>query len=241
MPRILGIAALTLFLLLSSAKGGGALERRAVPFPDASEREWTGSASCNVQYYNTCTGWIWTLRDFPSHTRFGVSVETCCATSATLTRTWYYVVSAAPVGWGYTGTLSIHAADANACPVDPPLDSTPFGPTTGWNANTWSVPVPSHFVIRFETGTSGGWNDLAMALDHPAAGPTGPQSCGLCYPTTRVNRSFYYGSASAPLCPGEIFLFDGTCDAQLLLDCDLVCGTVSVEPETWGRIKTLFR
>ena len=71
------------------------------------------------------------------------------------------------------------------------------------------------------------------------AGPTGPEACGTCYPTTRPNHSFDYGTAGSPACPGSPFN-DGICDAQLFWNADLA-STASVESRSWGTIKGLSR
>jgi hypothetical protein len=50
-----------------------------------------------------------------------------------------------------------------------------------------------------------------------------------------------YGNATTTLCPGEP-LNDGVCDAEWLLwEAAFTCATVSVEPQSWGSVKALYR
>jgi len=83
-------------------------------------------------------------------------------------------------------------------------------------------------------------NPAAFGTDRPAAGPSGPQACGTCYPVNRTIRSFMYGPSLSPICPGSTFN-DGVCDANLFWDIDLLEGGFAVEESSWGKIKTLYR
>ncbi|HET9886612.1 MAG TPA: hypothetical protein VFR10_03800, partial [bacterium] len=87
-------------------------------------------------------------------------------------------------------------------------------------------------------------NPMSFGTDHPAAGPTGPNGCGSCYPADRVGHSFLYQDAGNSLCPASAFN-DGVCDAELFWDTDTIGlnldGTVSVEGKSWGQIKNLYR
>ena len=145
--------------------------------------------------------------------------------------------TAAPSGWGFTGTIAVTSADVNCCPTAP-LASQPFLPITGWNRYVWNVNVGSSFVITI--GGLGENTPMAFTSDRPAAGPTGPAACGFCYPATRVNHSYYYGTINSPLCPG-MSLHDGTCAAQWLMDAQLACQPVSLEESSFGSIKGLYR
>jgi hypothetical protein len=113
-------------------------------------------------------------------------------------------------------------------------------PVSGWNAVGFSplVRVPDQFAVAFTFG-AGVQTPLALTADHPAAGPTGPPACGSCFPTTRENHSFYWGTAATSICPGSAFN-DGVCDSQFLWDASMHCVT-SVESSSWGAIKGLYR
>ena len=142
-------------------------------------------------------------------------------------------------------------ADSTGCLVGSTLDAQPFLPLSNWNQIDFlpAVSVGPSFAVTYTLG-SGTADPVAIASDHPAVGPTGPAACGNCYPTTRGNHSFFYGAAATPLCPGSA-LNDGVCDAELLWDAQVMYGAgaptdcasfpVSVQEQTWGSIKALYR
>lgn len=233
------VALLALVAVSVAAGPTLALEKAAARLDDADRADsWNAGASCNLTYYNICTGWIWILSGFAASDQFGVCFQSCCGPNAYLAASWHYVYSGTPSGYGFTGTIAASAADANCCPTGVPLESQVFLPVTGWNVFGWGSIIPGEdFVIHVTLGAGSG-TPLALATDHPGAVAGGPPACGTCYPTTRANHSFYYGPGGA--CPGSVFFNDGVCDAQLLWDCDIVC-VVSVEPQTWGGVKNLYR
>lgn len=218
------------------------LERASRMDVEDPESPWTATGSCTVFYYNYCTGWIWIRSDL-AYRELGVVVEACCASGATLGTTWQYYYTSATCGYGYAGTISICAVDANACPVDPPLSEQPYCVgwlgQADWVACNWGIPVPSRFAVVVDTDHYR-WAYTEFVADHPRQGPTGPPACGTCYPTTRVNHSFLFSDRGTPFCPPEPFFNDGTCDAELLWHCSLLC-PVSTEPTNWARVKSLFR
>jgi hypothetical protein len=149
------------------------------------------------------------------------------------------------MGYGFTGIMYVHAADVAECPMGVPLASQPWLPYSGWNRLQWfQLEVPcTGFVLAADLGPSPNppwpWRPIVLGSDHPAAGPTGPQACGLCYPMSRVTHSYYYGTATSPLCPG-MRLNDGVCDVELLWQATLQC-PVGIEATSWGRIKSQYR
>ncbi len=214
------------------------LEKHSARLDAGRTDAWTAGSTVTIQYYNICTGWIWVLSDFAPSDQFGVWFESPCPEVDGLNASWHYAYSGTPAGWGFTGSISHSVADANLCPAGVPLETQAFLPMTGWNIYTWTTfPATKDFLIHVTLG-AGTASPLALATDHPGVGPTGPAACGTCYPLTRVNHSLYYGPGGA--CPGSAFFNDGTCDAQLLWDCDLMCYS-SVEPQSWGSIKSLYR
>ncbi len=232
--RPLLLAACALVLLVPSSNALEASRR----IDDTRGDTWHAGNTVTITYYNICTGWIWAHYGFLPRTQLGVVVESPSAVSV-LTASWHYIVSGVPAGYGFTGSIGASVVDAAACPAGVPLAWQVCLPITGWNLYSWSVVVPERFAIHMTTGPGYG-TPLAMALDHPAPRGGGPPACGTCYPTTRVNHSFRWGTVALPLCPGEVVLHDGWCDAQLLWDFDLAV-VDSVEPASWGRIKALFR
>jgi hypothetical protein len=239
----------SLIIVLCSAPAGTALEKTSVRFTDEPREDWNrASTSCQVAYYNLCNGWIWVWSGWDAGDTFGVWFSGCCPGgfgTRSLLDTFLFFQQEAPSGYGFTGTLDVWNADGQGCPVAPPLRSTPFLPTSNWNQVSFAgSPVDvsaGDFVITVTTGNYTIGNPSGIASDHPAAGSTGPAACGLCYPTTRATRSFYYGSSSGPfLCPGSP-LFDNVCNAELLWDVDIRCSTTAVDGRSWGQIKKLYR
>lgn len=227
------------------APGVIALEKSAARSPDLDRGSaWrSGTETLDIIYYNTCTGWVWIWSGWSPQDRIGVHFDTACsdAKSSTLVLGWMFVETGSPAGYGFTGSLDVWNADQDGCPTGDPIDSMSLLPTSGWNQVDYAgaVEVPASFAWTYTTGT-GPANPLAFVTDHPAAGPTGPVSCGTCFVTTRVNRSFWLGSAESPLCPGSP-LNDGICDAQLIWDLRVDCMLVSVDRASWTEIKALYR
>ena len=233
---------LTAFVLAASlvvASTGLALEKTAMLVTDDGPDGWSaGSQTCNVQYYNTCTGWLWVWGGWSAGDAMGTAF-TGCGSNCTLDSGNVYFRTPAPAGYGFTGTAHVYAADANECPTGAPLASQALLPATGFNLLNWnSLSVPNTFCVVWEWGP-GGSGTTRAGTDHPAAGPTGPASCGACFPTTRTNHTYYWGTLASPLCPGSA-LFDGVCDAQFMWDANMLC-SVSVEDQSWGAVKNLYR
>jgi hypothetical protein len=225
-------------ILATSCPG---LEKTAVRVGDLDRPgDWNVSTTCQVAYYNYCTGWIWVWGGWSPINVVGVCYETCCGPGDLnwLNTTWERVYSSAPPGRGFTGTIDIWTADADQCPTAL-LARQPFYFYSGWNGHAWgALPVPERFVVTV-TFSPAEWTPSRLASDHPAPGPTGPQACGLCYPLDRLTHSYEYGDASALLCPGEK-PNDGTCDVEWLWDVALWC-PIDVEYDSWASIKALYR
>ncbi|MFN8178160.1 MAG: hypothetical protein U0167_09530 [bacterium] len=223
-----------------------ALEKQSRPFTgDNRADHWRAASSCDIVYYNFCTGWVWIWSGWGPGDRLGVSFNSCCGNGNNTTAvgtTFVYFGTGAPAGYGFTGTMDVFDADANQCPTGASIASLPFLPVGGqWNTPDFGfATVPdSTFAVVITMGPSAS-NPSAIESDHPAAGPTGGIACGTCYSNTRVNHSFYWGTNAAPLCPGSSFN-DGVCDAQLIMDAGVRCTLVSIEPTTWGAVKNLYR
>jgi hypothetical protein len=228
---------------LSFATESTALEKRSAPATDRVS-EWNAGSDCLLRYYNICTGWIWVWSGWPDDSRLGVVFDGgSCADDTALLSSTVFVATGVPPGYGFTGTIDVHAIDANLCPTGAPIASQPFVPSSGFQLVVWpGVPVPDDFaiVVTVQTPEQSGVFPGSFGTDHPAAGPTGPQACGVCYPANRPNRSFAYGSASSPICPGSVFN-DGLCDAQLVWDATVIPSGIAVQSSSWGSIKSLYR
>jgi hypothetical protein len=234
---------LTAFVLAASlvvASTGLALEKTAARFNDDSQDGWAaGTQTCTVSYYNTCTGWIWIWSGWSANDTVGTAFEGC-GTSCDLSQSQMYFWSGAPAGYGFTGTAAVYAADANSCPTGPAIASQALLPLSGWNVLNWGVSVPSNFVLTNAFGNTPITNPAAFPTEHPAAGPTGPAACGTCYPIDRTTHTFYYGTSASPLCPGSSLADGSGCDAEWLHVAFLSC-VVSVEDQSWGAVKNLYR
>jgi hypothetical protein len=234
---------LTAFVLAASlvfATSGLALEKTAVRMTDDSRAgDWNAGTTCSVAYYNTCTGWVWIWTGWSPNDVLGVCFDNCCLPNhGFVTSNWAFVWTAAPSGYGFTGTISVSDADADCCPAGA-IESQVYLPISGWNQYLWNSKISGgSFAVTVQHGPGLG-SPLGYSTDHPAAGPTGPQSCGTCFPSPRTAHSFYYGSATTPLCPGSS-LNDGVCASEFLWDAQLSC-VVSVEEASWGSIKNLYR
>lgn len=233
-------------LLTVTVAPAAALERTEVRADRNPADPWDAGASCTVTYANRCTGWLWLWRDFHEDEVVGVVFDPCCS-NGTVAATQMYFWTGSPLGYGFTGTLSLSPVVAG-CPGAPyhsrPLLPPFFG---GPVVDAWSGIPPGPVALTYTYGRIVDPNHppkqpppAAVPTDHPAAGPTGPQACGLCYPSTRTIHTFRFGSADSPLCPGSP-LNDGVCDAEALFWSAQFSCAVAVEPTTWGSLKSLYR
>jgi hypothetical protein len=220
-----------------------ALEKQSMRVPDFDREGWNASATTTLRYYNTCTGWMWFWTGWRGGEQVGVRFDIGAEGGLLSSTSILYPpgLGGAFCGYGFTGTISI--LEAPGC--GPPLALQPYCPIThsSWAWLTWEwagLSVPSSFVLSITFGTPRNFTDSRPLIsDHPAAGPTGPQACGVCFPTSRAAHSRYYGQDGA-YCPSGVGLNDGVCDAEFLVEAS-VQRTVSVREESWGGIKALYR
>jgi hypothetical protein len=232
------MTAFVLAAMLVFATSGLALEKTSVRANPGDVSGWDAAASCSVFYANTCTGWLWVWTGWAPLDQFGVVLDPCCPNgqlTTTQTRFW----TGSPPGYGFTGTLGVSPVVAG-CP-GPYYQSIPYLPIGGTNQiHPWAVPAGS-VVLTYQLSNNPVADPLAVPTDHPAIGPTGPQACGFCYPSTRTIHTFQFAVAGSPACPGLTFN-DGVCDSELLNWGGLFTGCpVSVEENSWGAVKNLYR
>ena len=145
-----------LFLSLLSSNAP-ALEKYTVPADDSRIDSWNAGATCRVSYYNICTGWIWCWSGFQFDSRFGLVVDQCCpsGSTASLLSTTIFLCDEAHVGYGATGTIAVHAVDANLCPIGTPIAIQKYLPlytTYPFSVVSWGgVQVPETFAIVVTT------------------------------------------------------------------------------------------
>jgi hypothetical protein len=216
-----------------------ALEKREMRFPDHMAEEWSAGATVTLAYYNICTGWLWLWGPWSDDEQVGVRFEPeDCSLVALLRTSAVLTLSPAPSGWGYTGTIAILPADD--CSGER-IASQPWVAVSGWTMHAWDVEVPNPFLLQITWGApglGGPKNVSRLVSDHPAAGPTGPVSCGTCFPATRESHTKYYGILGSD-CPG-VPLNDGICDVEALVYVQLVCPT-ETESRSWGKLKNLYQ
>lgn len=187
-----------------------------------------------------CNGWASSVVGWQPYDRFGTVFANCPeggGTVATLTTTWFFMYGAMPPGWGYSGTIGIYPVGSDDCPQTTALAEQPFAPHSRWNSWQWSVPVPGRFAVMMRWG--GEDRNPAYVIGDLPQGPTGAAACGACYPTRTVPRSYYWGSPSDRLCPGQSF-DGGGCPIEWILDVGFARST-DIPPTTWGKLKVLYR
>jgi hypothetical protein len=234
------LTAFTLVAVMALATSALALEKAAKPMiDDGRGDDWGATTSVTIRYYNLCTGWLWVWSGWAHGEALGVCVD-ACGSNANLGATWALTFTPQPSGYGFTGTISIQ--DRCDCTGNV-LAAQPWLPISGWTAHAWNVLVPNNFLININWAAPATFtNASALGSDHPAVGPTGPVSCGACFPANRAVRSLYFGVGGA-LCPG-VQLNDGggtTCNIEWIIDIGLKCLPVSVEEASWGSIKNLYQ
>jgi hypothetical protein len=228
------VSAFALGAILALATSGLALEKSQAQFSDQLGDWNAGSTTCSVAYYNICTGYIWVWSGWADGSLVGNGFDACCGPNGgQLDGSYFYYRTGGPAGYGFTGSAAVFAADANDNPSGAALASQAILPATGWNFSTWSaVSVPGRFLIIHTLQ-----DDLAFGSPVTVA-TDGPQACGVCYPTTRTTNSYTYGTETAMISASPFF--DGSCYVELLTAALMTC-PVSVEDESWGSIKNLYR
>jgi hypothetical protein len=223
------------FLLLGVSSPAAALEKHSRPMDDAWAPDWAASVTVTIRYYNTCTGWVWVWNGWADGERIGVCVANSFPCSG-LSATWVLTFTPQPSGYGFTGTISIR--DRCDC-TGSVLASQPWLPISGFTAHAWNVFTSSPYLIEITWAAPPGFtNGSAIASDHPATGPTGAQSCGTCFPSSRVVHSKLFGVGGA-YCPG-VALNDYVCDVEFVVEIGARCVDWADEI-SWGQVKNLYR
>jgi hypothetical protein len=234
------VTAFVLAAMLAFATSGFALEKSAARFNDGDLGDWNaGTSSCSVFYYNICTGYIWIWTGWADGATMGTVYDTCCDPSSEdsfLNASYFYFWTGVIPGYGFTGTVGVYDVDANLCPSTP-LMTQPSLPVSGWNLEFWGVGVNSQFAIVYTLQDDQGFGVTAVPITDGAGG-----ACGVCFPTGRTSNSYTWGTDTSPACPGSP-MSDGVipCEYEFLAAAELTCEPVSVQDESWGSIKNLYR
>ena len=194
---------LSLCLLVLAPSAALALERALVR--DAEDADpWIQAGYCppGTQYFNNCTAWSWLWSGWQPGDEASVSytLGLCTDFGPYIGQVQMRFRDDSPPGYGYTGTLSVRAADANGCPIGPILDQSPVLPHHGWNFVDLSAQGLDRAVVTFTTGPGG----LASRLysDFTSA-PGYPEPCGTCYSPYREPHSYRRDSWDVETCLGE--------------------------------------
>jgi hypothetical protein len=229
------VTAFALGAILALATSGYALERSQARITGDDLGDWNaGSTTCSVAYYNICTGYIWVSTGFPAGWIVGTAFDACCD-GGQLTESILYYRTGVPAGYGFTGEINVYAADANDAPMGAALATQSILPVHRWNFSTWAnVNVPGRFLILHTLNDDQAFGRPDGVVTDGAGG-----GCGLCFPITRGTNSYTYGTNTAPAPPSPFFI--AGCYTEMLAVAQLVGCPVSVEDESWGSIKNLYR
>jgi hypothetical protein len=227
------VSALALGAILALATSGFALEKSQAQFSDQLGDWNAGSTTCSVQYYNICTGYIWVWSGWADGSIVGNGFDNCCGPEGQLDGSFFYYRTGGVPGYGFTGSAAVYAADGSDNPVGAAIASQAILPAAGWNFSTWGVNVPGRFLILHTVQ-----DDLGLGTPVTIATDGAGGACGVCFPTTRTTNSYTYGTETAMIPPSPFN--DGACFVELLTAAQMTC-TVSVEDESWGSIKNLYR
>ncbi len=229
----------TMLIVLSLATAVSALEKTPARW-DGPERDgdWGRAATCSVSYYNICSGWVWNWSGWDPGDRLGTHYESCCGPTDTsyLMNFFMYFSAGSPPGYGFTGSIEVWPIDANKCPTGAAISTMAYTPVGGWNEITFAAPivVPPEFAVFYASNPTSVIPDpMAVYTDYPFT------DAGPCYPTTRVQQSYYWGTAISPTCPGSVFT-DTPTNSELLSGVGMEC-VVSIDDTSWGTIKSIYR
>jgi hypothetical protein len=236
------LTAIALFALLVVATSAFALEKTWAPADQADD--WNASVTNTIAYYNNCIGWVIGFYNWSPGESFGVNYDTGPCDIRALNMSTFVTLGGAPSGYGFTGTIEVTDGGASACgatqlasqPWLPPFTAGLFAYQHSWGG----MLIPQNFSVNVINGqTAVSLNPTRIYFDNPGAGPTGPAACGNCYPSPRPSNTKYYGVGGA-FCPGTAIYASGTCEAEAYAWVQVQC-TISVESQSWGQIKNLYK
>ncbi|MBM3321572.1 MAG: hypothetical protein FJY73_12985 [Candidatus Eisenbacteria bacterium] len=236
-------ARITAILVVLILAGAASAEPR-IPFQEIRDEvvphggESLRLDACSVAYYNTCSGWVWVwswgyaeeagvVFDLPSEC--GKTPGTPCTNAGF----WWYWRYTLP-GYNYTVTYRMYAVNSLFYKIGDPLGSLSHqDPVERWNYYPGLGATESDLVALTAMPDWGGYPFLIT--DNNAKN----QQVG-CAPVPSEQHTVYYGNWYDPYDPPEPLL-DGLGFVNILMDATFSCEETSIEPASWGAIKTLFR
>jgi hypothetical protein len=197
-----------------------------------------------LKYFNFCNGWAWNWQGFSPNATYGVHYDDVTPYQDMLLKSHFYYSRGVPAGYGYTSYAYVFPPFDPTCPGRGFVLQA-FEPRTGWNTIEWNgeegIPVDDFWVVVRHSGKPG--NPVALVTEKGSGPPTEPGGCGTCFSPWRQTRSLQFGQEPYIVCPGLPWFDLGACDLELAWSCDVRTGdpTVSVEAQSWGRVKSLYR
>jgi hypothetical protein len=238
------VFAFVLSAILVFTTTGFALQKSAAQYMGSLEDWVTSEATVSISYYNICLGWVWVWSGFGDSEMVGVAFNN--PTGGGLLGSYQYFPTGAPPGYGFTGWALVNDVKGEKPHLEglvwPAIAQIPYLPAgAGWEYIAWGVPVGATFAVSYCIQDDNGFGTpVAMYSD-------GPFACGVCFPTDRTTKSYLWGIAQKDVDGKPIFtenpgiaLFDGQCYVEWLAAVTLK-KAVSVENESWGGIKSLYR
>jgi len=234
------ITAILVVLILA----GAASAKPRIPFQEIRDEvvphggESLRLDACSVAYYNTCSGWVylwaWSCADeagvvFDLPSECGKTPGAPCTNEGF----WWYWRYTHP-GYTYTVSYRLYPVDSSYCKAGPPIGSlNRQDPIERWNYYAGLGTTKSDLVALTAVMDWGGRPYLIT--DNNSKN----QEIG-CAPIPTVAYSMYYGEEGFPYCPPQTF-GDQLGPVNILMDATFSCEETSIEPASWGAIKTLFR
>jgi len=234
------ITAILVVLILA----GAASAKPRIPFQEIRDEvvphggESLRLDACSVAYYNTCSGWVylwaWSCADeagvvFDLPSECGKTPGAPCTNEGF----WWYWRYTHP-GYTYTVSYRLYPVDSSYCKAGPPIGSlNRQDPIERWNYYAGLGTTESDLVALTAVMDWGGRPYLIT--DNSSKN----QEIG-CAPIPTVAYSMYYGEEGFPYCPPQTF-GDQLGPVNILMDATFSCEETSIEPASWGAIKTLFR
>lgn len=235
MKKLLFVAFLAIFA--STAYAG--ITPGAAQQDIGGEFEALGGATgiCTIQYYNMCSGWVWTLTgNAGDHVGTVYDLPTDCGKLTTEVcehlQTQYVCYENTP-GYGFTFTIEMYDVDAQFCLLGGHGAITQDPANYAWNATPALGTTCSDFVAITYIWDLGPLPRVGMGPYNPGH----PDCAGVVFPP--VFYQWVY--AGTPYCPPYLWYIGG-CNVAMQevswFDCQE--GTATKDAN-WGEVKNLFR
>jgi hypothetical protein len=241
------VSAFVLGAIFAFATSSYALEKTQARFTGDAPDDWvTSEETISISYYNICLGWVWVWSGFADSEMFGTVFN---HGAGVLTGSYQYFPTGAPPGYGFTGWAVVNNVKGEKPHLEglvwPAKAQIPFLPAgAGWEYIAWGVLIgewKDSFAVSYCLQDDFGYGTPVNVYSD------GPFACGVCFPTDRTTKSYLWGIAQKDVDGKPIYtenpgtpLFDGQCYVEWLAAVTLK-KVISVDSESWGGIKSLYR